>query len=103
MNIYDDTEGLSPCVGSGDIKDKMTADDVACEPVAGYVLVDYPTADTEVEIDYEFHGRDFGYARTLEELELALDEADEERNDPSKWITPVEFHTRLEKKYSWLR
>ena len=46
---------------------------------------------------------DFGYARTIDELDAALDEADGERNDPAKWITPVEFHTRLENKYSWLR
>ena len=80
-------------------KDKIV--DVASEPAVSYALND--CLNSETEIDYEFHGRDFGYARTLEELELALDEADEERNDPSKWITPVEFHTRLEKKYSWLR
>ena len=34
---------------------------------------------------------------------VALDEADAERNDPSKWVTPVEFHTRLESRYPWLR
>ena len=43
------------------------------------------------------------YAGTLEELEAALDEADQERGDPSKWITPVEFHTRLETKFLWLK
>ncbi len=43
------------------------------------------------------------YAGTLEELEAALDEADQERSDPSKWITPVEFHTRLETKFLWLK
>jgi hypothetical protein len=59
--------------------------------------------DLAVEIDYNFHGKDFGYARTLDELETALDEADSERNDPTKWITPVEFHTRLEDKFPWLR
>ena len=84
-----------------EIEDKDKIVDVASEPAVSYALND--CVNSETEIDYEFHGRDFGYARTLEELELALDEADEERNDPSKWITPVEFHTRLEKKYSWLR
>ena len=84
-----------------EIEDKDKIVDVASEPAVSYALND--CLNSETEIDYEFHGRDFGYARTLEELELALDEADEERNDPSKWITPVEFHTRLEKKYSWLR
>ena len=84
-----------------EIEDKDKIVDVASEPAVSYALND--CLNSETEIDYEFHGRDFGYARTLEALELALDEADEERNDPSKWITPVEFHTRLEKKYSWLR
>ena len=29
-------------------------------------------------------------------------EADAERSNPEKWITPIEFHTRLENKYPWL-
>lgn len=72
------------------------------EPVGG-ALQEYPIAEAESEIDFDFGSKDFGYARTLEELELALDEADAERNDPSKWISPVEMHTRLESKYPWLR
>jgi hypothetical protein len=56
-----------------------------------------------MDTDYDFKGKDFGYARTLDELELALDEADSERSDPSKWVTPVEFHSRIENKYPWLR
>ena len=85
------------------IIDDERAVDVASEPMTGYALNYYPSSDKEMEIDCNFQGKDFGYARTLEELELALDEADAERNDPSKWVTPVEFHTRLESKYSWLR
>lgn len=77
--------------------------DVASEPAVGYALNEYPMGDVLSGIDYDFEGKDFGYARSLEELELALDEADAERNEPSKWITPVEFHTRLESKYPWLR
>lgn len=68
------------------------------EPVGG-ALQEYPIAEAESEIDFDFGGKDFDYARTLEELELALDEANAERNDPSKWISPVEMHTRLESKY----
>lgn len=81
--------------------DKDKTVDVASEPMVSYTLDEHPSCETEIDCD--FHGRDFGYARTLEELELALDGADAERSDPSKWITPVEFHTRLEKKYSWLK
>ena len=39
----------------------------------------------------------------LAELQAALDLADEERNDPSKWVSSIEFHQRLEEKYPWLR
>ena len=47
--------------------------------------------------------RDFGYPHTLEELNAALDKADTQRNDPTKWISSIEFHNRLEQKYPWLR
>ena len=53
-------------------------------------------------VDYSFGNRDFGYPHTLEELNAALDEADAQRNDPTKWISSVEFHNRLEQKYPWL-
>lgn len=55
------------------------------------------------EVDYSFGNRDFGYPHTIEELEAALDRADAQRNDPSKWVSSIEFHTRLEHKYPWLR
>ena len=87
---------------SEEIKDKETKVDKVNEPAVEYALNEYPMKDVVSEVDYEFQGKDFGYARSLEELELALDEADAERNDPTKWITPVEFHTRLENKYPWL-
>ena len=47
--------------------------------------------------------RDFGYPHTLEELNAALDKADTQRNDPTKWISSIESHNRLEQKYPWLR
>lgn len=84
-------------------EDKRTfqdAKDVVNEPAVGYELEEVVS---EQDIDYNFNGVDFGYAGTLEELEAALDEADQERGDPSKWITPVEFHTRLESKFLWLK
>ena len=77
---------------------KTMQNDFACEPA-----VDYEAANYESEVDYNFGGEDFGYPRTLEEMNAALDKAEEERNDPSKWITAIEFHNRLEQKYSWLR
>ena len=61
------------------------------------------TEKNESKVDYDFAGVDFGYPRTLEEVNAALDKADTERRDPSKWITSVEFHNRLEQKYPWLR
>lgn len=67
-------------------------------------LVAYNEEDTEIgDVDFNFGFKDFGYPHTLEELNAALDMADAQRSDPSKWITSVEFHTRLESKYPWLR
>lgn len=43
------------------------------------------------------------YPCTVEELNKVLDEADAERNDPENWISSVEFHSRIENKYKWLR
>ena len=54
------------------------------------------------EVDYSFGNRDFGYPHSLEELNAALDKADAQRNDPTKGISSVEFHNRLEQKYPWL-
>ena len=88
---------------SEEIKDIQTSADVASEPVAGLALQEDPIHGADLEIDYDFRDKDFGYARTLDELEVALDEADAERDDPIKWITPVEFRARLENKYPWLR
>lgn len=73
--------------------------DIACESA----LLDYETEKNESKVDYDFAGVDFGYPRTLEEVNAVLDKADAERRDPSKWITAIEFHNRLEQKYPWLR
>jgi hypothetical protein len=81
------------------IEDLTINNDVASEPAA----LDYGTMSYEPEIDYNFGNKDFGYPRTLEEMNEALDRADEERKDPSKWVTAVAFHSRLEEKYPWLR
>ena len=69
-----------------------TQNNVACESV-GHGC---DTAYFESEIDYNFGHVDFGYPRTLEEVNAALDKADDERNDLTKWITSIEFHNRLE-------
>lgn len=65
-------------------------------------LAEIPLSELK-EVDYTFGNRDFGYPHTLEELDAVLDEADAQRNDPAKWISSIEFHTRLESKYPWLR
>ena len=88
---------------SEDTTDQKKSADIVSEPEAGLALKEKSFCGSDSEIDYDFQGKDFGYARTVEELELALDEADSERNDPTKWVTPIEFHSRLEKKYPWLR
>ena len=65
-------------------------------------LAEMPLTELK-EVDYTFGSRDFGYPHTIEDLETALDRADAQRNDPSKWVSSIEFHTRLEQKYPWLR
>ena len=76
---------------------------VVSEPAASYAVKGYPDNDSAIEEEYDFLDKDFGYARTLEELEVALDEADAERDDSSKWISSASFHSRLENKYPWLQ
>ncbi len=61
------------------------------------------TEEVTEDVDCGFGNHDFGYPRTLDELNSALDEADRLRNDGSQWISNVTFHTHLESKYSWLR
>ena len=82
------------------MEEKIKArNNVACETIAH----GYDTAYHKHEIDYNFGYVDFGYPRTLEEVNAALDKADDERNDSTKWTTSIEFHNRLEQKYPWLR
>ena len=77
--------------------------EVASEPVANYAVRGPHESTLSDEDEYDCLDKDFGYARTLEELEVALDEADAERNDSKKWITAAEFHSRMESKYPWLQ
>ena len=74
---------------------------IAAEPTA----LDYSFIEKDVEdvADYNFGYKDFGYPHTIDELNAALDQADAERNDPTKWVTNIEVHTRIESKYPWLR
>ena len=66
------------------------------------LLAEMPLTELK-DVDYQFGNHDFGYPHTLEELDIVLDNADAQRNDPTKWISSIEFHTRLESKYAWLR
>jgi hypothetical protein len=79
-------------------KDINMEGDIVSEPM----LAAMPLTELKA-IDYSFGNRDFGYPHTLEELNTALDMADAQRNDPTKWISSIEFHNRLEQKYPWLR
>lgn len=85
-------------VMSEDFKDLEHEGSVANEAS----LAEMPLTELK-EVDYQFGNRDFGYPHTVEELDAALDRADAQRDDPSKWISSIEFHTRLESKYPWLR
>ena len=83
---------------SEDFKDKETESGMVNEPM----LAANPLTELK-EVDYTFGNHEFGYPRSLEELEAALDMADAQRTDPTLWISSVDFHTRLETKYPWLR
>jgi hypothetical protein len=83
---------------SEDFKDLEPEGNVANEAS----LAEMPLTELK-EVDYTFGYRDFGYPHTVEELDVALDEADAQRDNPTKWISSVEFHTRLESKYPWLK
>ena len=74
---------------------------IAAEPAA----LEYSFMEKEVEdvANFNFGYKDFGYPHTIDELNAALDQADAERNDPTKWVTNIEFHTRIESKHPWLR
>ena len=47
--------------------------------------------DNSLTVDYDFGDTDFGYAKSVEELNVALDHADAVRNDSSHWRTFPEF------------
>lgn len=81
-----------------DIKDIEKKGSTAQEPT----LAERPVSELK-EVDYTFGNHDFGYPHTIEELEAALDKADAQRNDRTQWISSIEFHSRLESKYPWLR
>lgn len=72
----------------------------ASEPVSAMPLGE--SRDRQ-PVDYNFGFTDFGYPHTIDELNVALDDADAHRNDPSHWVSSVELHTRLEGKYPWLK
>ena len=79
-------------------KDINMKSGIVSEPM----VAEMPLTESKA-VDYSFGNRDFGYPHTLEELNAALDKADAQRNDPTKWVSSIEFHNRLEQKYPWLR
>ena len=93
VSLHPNTNAMSE-----DFKDLEKERGKANEPS----LAEMPLTELK-EVDYTFGNRNFGYPHTLEELDEALDTADAQRGDPSKWISSIEFHTRLESKYPWLR
>jgi hypothetical protein len=58
----------------------------AAEPASALLAYDTDVTDE----DYSFKGKDFGYPQTLEELEVELQQAEQERNDASKWCSSEE-------------
>lgn len=77
--------------------------DMVSEPAAVYTTSRSSYNRGPRPYEDNFNDVDFGYARSLEELNAALEEAEADRNDPTKWITSEEFHDHVESKYPWLR
>jgi hypothetical protein len=56
------------------------------------------------DIDYDFGGVDFGYAKSAEELREALARIDATRNDQNRWGTFSEMMSDFRKEHSeWFR
>jgi hypothetical protein len=69
----------------------------AAEPASALLAYDTEVTDE----DYSFKGKDFGYPQTLEELEVELQQAEQERNDASKWCSSEEFWNEIKKEFPW--
>lgn len=69
-------------------------------------ILEQPASDFKEDddaIDYNLGGVDFGYPKTIEEVEAELELAEAERHDPTKWVSSENFHQRLEQRFPWLR
>lgn len=56
------------------------------------------------DVDNDFGGVDFGYAKSVDELREALARVDETRNDPGQWGTFSEMMSDFQKEHSeWFR
>ena len=92
---------------SEDIKDIYMKGETVSEPVAASIATTNCSGGITIvhdEIDNLDWGRMpiFG-AKTQEEAIARVDQAWEDRNDPSKWTTSEQMWDCLYEKYPWLR
>lgn len=78
---------------------------MACEPVAA-VATEYHdgvvTVHDEID-DLDWDRMPFFGPKTVEEAIARVDQAWEDRNDPTKWRTSEEMWNQIYAKYPWLR
>ena len=89
---------------SEEIKDIETKKHTVCEPIAASVP-DYQ--DSMVAIHDEIDDLDWDRMpilgpKTLDEAIERINQAWEDRNDPSKWIRVDDLHAELKKRHPWL-
>lgn len=90
---------------SEDIKDIETKSDIVGEPVAA-LATDYEGGVVAVHDEIDDLDWDrmpiFG-PKTLDEAIARIDQAWEDRNDPSKWMTSEQMWNHLYEKHPWLK
>ena len=90
---------------SEEIKDLETQDHIVSEPVIAPVA-DYQgsmVAISDEGDDIEWDRMPIFGPKTLDEAIDRINQAREDRNDPSKWMTSEQMWNRLYEKFPWLR
>ena len=90
---------------SEEIKDIETKKHTVCEPIAAPVP-DYQDSMVAIHDEIDDLNWDsmpvFG-AKNIDEAKARINQAWEDRNNPSKWATSEQMWNRLSKKHPWLR
>ena len=87
---------------SDEIKDIETQEHIACEPVAA-PIADYQGSMAAVHDDLDWDRMPIFGPKTLDEAIDRINQAWEDRHDPSKWMSSEQMWNRLYEKFPWLR